>query len=68
MGVWEIRVRGHGPHHNEQARDADHLARELVDRLKEAGHTEIAGKFMLLNSMEDIVGGARPEISESQHT
>lgn len=38
MGNWQISIEGHGIHHNRGDNDADQLAADLVQRLREAGH------------------------------
>jgi len=38
MGNWSISIEGIGCHHNDDAEDADRIARETVAKLKEVGH------------------------------
>lgn len=40
MGNWNINIQGIGSHHNtDNPKDADLMAWDFVQRLKEAGHT-----------------------------
>lgn len=56
MGNWAIHIEGTGSHHNDlNPGDADHLARHLVDSLKEAGHQIESATF---------TSGAREEIKD----
>ena len=47
MGTWDITVRGTGAHHNSRGDDADAMAREFVQRLREAGHDVRRAGFAL---------------------
>jgi hypothetical protein len=38
MGNWHLSVQGVGPHHSGKPTDADALGKELVAKLRQAGH------------------------------
>ena len=38
MASWKITIRGEGPHHGKQARDAEALAAKWVEEAEAAGH------------------------------
>lgn len=53
MGNWHISIEGVGFHHNtNEPRDANKMAKEFVDKLKEAGHTIIKASFTYGGSEE----------------
>ena len=46
MGNWNINIQGVGCHHNENYQnDANKMADEFVQKLKDAGHTVEAATF-----------------------
>ncbi len=51
MGQWNISIQGHGIHDNVNSpNDADKLAKEFVQKLKDAGH-EIEAAHFTVGSM-----------------
>ncbi len=62
MGTWDIKISGHGSHHNKDyPQDADKLTRAFVDDLRAAGHEVSAATFMLAppsGETEDVTAGA----------
>lgn len=58
MGNWNITIRGVGNHHNESLpSDANRMAAEFVQKLKDVGHTIVAASITH-GGEDDIVGGA----------
>lgn len=54
MGQWNITIRGTGAHHNKKyEKDANRLAAEFVQKLKDAGHS-VAGASFTYGGDEDI--------------
>ncbi len=45
MGNYHISIEGQGAHHNGKEYDADEMARDLVKRLKEKGHSIFKASF-----------------------
>ena len=65
MGNWNITIQGTGMHHNQQKtetgeefheRDANRMAAEFVQRLKDAGH-HIDSATFTHGARDDIKGG-----------
>lgn len=48
MGTYSIVIEGHGINHNNPPHplDADQLARQFVEAMRKAGHTEVKGYFV----------------------
>lgn len=57
MGNWNITIRGVGAHHNKgNADDANRMAAEFVQQLKDAGHT-VTGATITHGGEDDVSGG-----------
>jgi hypothetical protein len=58
MGNWNITIRGVGAHHNKKlAHDANRMAAEFVQMLKDAGHSVVSATFT--HGGEDYLGAGR---------
>jgi len=59
MGYWNITIEGTGAHHNKKhADDANRLAAEFVQKLRDAGHTVSHASFTH-SGRDDIGAGAK---------
>ena len=45
LGSWHISIQGTGPHHHKNYTDADRIAQELLDKLKDSGQTIVEASF-----------------------
>ena len=48
MGYWKMTIDGHGIHDNGKEDDADAMLQDFLDKLSEAGHEELAGRFEIV--------------------
>lgn len=44
MGQWSFTVTGTGPHHNGKPTDVEAVARDVVEKLRDSGHTVASAK------------------------
>lgn len=59
MGQWNITIQGTGAHHNKQyPADANRLAAEFVQKLRDAGHVVTHASFTS-GGRDDIDAGAK---------
>jgi hypothetical protein len=70
MGNWHISISGVGAHHNKlYEKDANRMAAEFVQRLRDAGHNVTRHEFHS-SSLDDIDGksylATRDELEKSQ--
>jgi len=64
MGNWNIIINGIGQHHNKRdPRDANRIAAEFVQKLKDAGHT-VYFKSFTYGGADDIDGKAYLETQD----
>jgi len=65
MGTWNIKISGHGQHHNPKsdshAKDAEVMAMDFVDRLRAAGHEVSHGTLELTGG---VVGPDAPAVPD----
>lgn len=65
MGKWILVVEGNGFHHNMgradiRPSDADLLAQQFVQKLKDHGHEIERADFLLVAAQQDVIPGPRP--------
>ena len=66
MGDWNISIQGAGAHHNRRnPQDANRMAAEFVQRLRDAGHTVHSGIFTC--GGVDFVGEGRGYLDNRDH-
>ena len=61
---WTITIQGTGDHHNSRDDDANHLAEEFVETLREAGQEVRSAYFLHVQGRDSITGRPRRVLSK----